>query len=193
VSAAVIGVACSIIMVTLAVIAFLIDRWLKPRRERKTAEAEERQLVAKFASEKMQAAFNVLVGQDPDPAQGVEGTPGLGKRVAQVEAQLRTNGGNSARDILEEIHAVALENREANTRMEAEQRRAAVLAGDAATLAGTADQRIRELGEIATARHQDNTHRLERLEDAAREERIRREFYLATLRELYGIELEDPS
>jgi hypothetical protein len=62
----------------------------------------------------------------------------------------------------------------------------------AAALAATADQRIKELGDLAAARHQDNSARLDRLEGAAREERIRREFYLATLRELYGIELLDP-
>lgn len=114
------------------------------------------------------------------------------ERLTNVEAQLNTNGGNSARDVLDKIHTVALENREANERVEAEQRRAAGLAGKAAALAGTADQRIRELGDLATARHHDNSRRLDRLEGAAREERIRREFYLATLRELYGIELLDP-
>lgn len=114
-------------------------------------------------------------------------------RLGNVEAQLQNNGGNSARDVLDKIHAVAVQNAEANQRVEEGQQRAASLAGKAAALAATADQRIQELGELASARHYDNSQRLDRLEGAAREERIRREFYLATLRELYGIELEDPS
>ena len=168
------------------VLAYLLPAW----RQRKQAEAVERRLLAELASERVRKGIEVLVGQEGDPSQGVQPVPGLGKRVAEVEAQLRTNGGNSARDVLDKIHEVALENAEANARVEEGQRRAAQLAGDAATLAGTADQRIRELGEEATRRHQDNLARLERLEGAAREERMRRELYLYLLKDKYQIDLE---
>lgn len=68
-----------------AVFAFYLDRLAKPRRERRIADAKERQAVAQFMSERMQSAFKVLIGEDPDPDQGVEGRPGVGKRLAVVE------------------------------------------------------------------------------------------------------------
>ena len=174
------------------VAAFLADRVLKPWRARRLADAEERRTLAQLMSAQLQSGIKVLIGDPGDPGQGIPPTLGLGKRMAQVEAQLKNNGGNSARDVLDKIHEVALENAEANARMEAAQRDAAQLAGEAATLAGTADQRIRELGEEATRRHRDNTQRLERLEGAAREERLRRELYLYLLKDKYQIDLEVP-
>jgi hypothetical protein len=172
------------------VLAFLADRVLKPWRARRLADAEERRAVAQLMSEQMQAGIKVLVGDPGDPGQGIPATDGLGKRMAQVEAQLKTNGGNSARDVLDKIHEVAIENAAANERMEEAQRQAAQLAGEAAILAGTADQRIREQGDIAAARHRDNQQRLERLEGAAREERLRRELYVYLLKDKYQIDLE---
>lgn len=188
-----IGLLCTVVAVSVTVLAFILDRFLKPRRERRVADALERQALAELSSNKMQRAFKVLIGEDGDPAQGVAEVPGLGKRVARIESQMKPNGGSSLRDVLDQVHAVAVDNQEAFARVEQGQHEAAALAGEAATLAGTADQRIKELGELATERHTDNTQRLDRLERAANEERLRREFYLATLRELYGIELDDPS
>lgn len=67
--------------------AYLLPAW----KERRKAESAERQLVALVASDRVQRGIHVLVGSDADPAQGIEETPGLGKRVARIEKLL--NGG----------------------------------------------------------------------------------------------------
>lgn len=127
-------------------------------------------------------------------------------RLGNVEAQLKKNGGNSARDMLDKIHTVAVESAANVARLEAKvalveegQGDAAVLASEAAALAGTADDRIRalrddlvEIERKAEQRHDENSVRLDRLERSAYEEWQRREFYLATLKELHGIDLGQP-
>jgi len=147
----------------------------------------------------------VIVGEPAVPEQGLKERHGIGKRMADVEhvlsdiqAQLQNNGGNSIRDVLDKIHDVAVENQEANARVEEGQRDAAAKAEEAARLAGQAgmvasrtEQQLTELAAKSDERHHENTARLDALESGDEDARIQRELLLMVLRDKHGIDLID--
>lgn len=110
-------------------------------------------------------------------------------RLGKVEAQLVPNGGNSARDVLDQVHSIARENHAANERIEAQATDAARVAGRAAAVADATAQRFAEFAAESQRRHEENLQRLTQLEDTDQAFAVQREFLLGILKHTYDIDL----
>jgi hypothetical protein len=173
----------------LTALAFIADRLLKPWRTRRVAEAKEREAVALFMSERMQAALRALVGEPGNPEQGLKERLSIGARLARIEEQFHPNGGNSVRDVLDQVHGIAQDNKESNIRLEKKAQEAVVTAGEAARLASIAKQALDDLRTETNARHSENLARFRYLEGNDEASEIQREFFLRVLKNEYDIDL----
>lgn len=195
------GIAALICTIAGLLLAYALPAWRK-KKEAEAAErqaaAEERAVVAKFMSEQVQSGIKVLIGDPGDPEQGIEPVLGIGKRMAQVEArtgqveaQLKKNGGNSARDMLDKIHEGQQEAAALAADAVSKADQAARFAGQTGIVASRTEQRLEELAAKTDVRHQENTARLDALENNDEDARIQREFLLHLLRTKHGIDLID--
>lgn len=119
-------------------------------------------------------------------------------RLTTVEQQLQPNGGNSTRDVLDQVHKIAQNNKAASARLEQKAAEAVVTAGDAAAAAATVKQALDELRDETRERHSENLIRFHYLEGNDEASQIQREFFLRVLKNEYDIDLlpdedDDPS
>lgn len=166
---------------------FLLDRILKPWRERILADAAEKRAVALIQSDEMRKAFKVLTGTPADPNQGVDRVKSLGERMTDMEqSQQRVekllNGGGLGAQMTdigarmaqmdarqqEHLHHAETSKDEILGRIAAQDIQVAVTAAkaeQAALLAGEAATTVSsEVQRIATAL-EDVSERVEQLDE----------------------------
>lgn len=71
-----------------ALLAFAAQWVLRPWRARKIADAQERAFLAEIMRDEMRRGLAVLVGTKEDKTQGIREVPGMGARVASMEAEV---------------------------------------------------------------------------------------------------------
>src|SRR4051794_29071771 len=103
-------------------------------------------------------------------------------RLGKVEGQLKPNGGNSVRDVLDQVHGIAQDNKDSNARLERKANEAVLTAGEAARLASITKQALDDLRNETRARHAENLIRFEHLEGTDEAAQISRDFFLRVLK-----------
>lgn len=109
--------------------------------------------------------------------------PGLGARMSQLEVAVRTSG--QLADLTDSMRAARTEIDQAKRRAND----AAVLAGEAATVAARNDQQLTEFREESRQRHGENTQRIDNLEDEVREARSREHKLLDVLHDVLHLDI----